>query len=915
MPRHPAIFAALEQAQSAHALVLTGNNRLRRSLLGEWEAEQVNKGGQVWQTPNIQPFRAWLNNLWLQSLAGRLYGWESEFAGAVKLSETQAERLWLDAISRDKRTVLVNRQAAARTAHRAWKLLEQWQLRDREWPQYCSDDKAAFSHWRQQVERKLAQEHWIDSAQLPSVLTQLISETPLPLPKQVYLAGLQALSPQENAVLMALAKRGVEVTELSLAVAEAQPRLLSAPTVQAEIEQAASWARQTLLNNPAAQLGIVLLKANQQQLPVRKALQQSLQPQELWSPGDELVTEAFNFSLGEPLSRQTVVRAALTSLQWLQTPLPVEQVATLLQSPWLAGFTDEQQARTQWARLVLESKHPLCSVSAARQIATKAQLRCASLLSQIDAAQTEWQRTKESLPASLSAWLQPATECLKKMGWARPLSGDPSLDSLRWQAVTRFNTVLSSLAELDLVASKHGPKDFLQALVQAADKQLFQPQGSAAPVQVLGPLETIGQRFDALWVLGVTDDVLPESVQLDPYIPREWQRELGLPRASSVKEQAWAEQLVALLSQTAEEVVFSCALSDGDSPLRPAQVVSEYSELQAQDCEIQSWVKQQTQTAEIEEFEDNQAPAIAGEHPVAIEGGSRLFEDQSACAFRAFARWRLNARAIELPSWGISKQDLGNQLHRALEILWQRLQNHSALNALSEPELSVAVRAAVVDAEPKGRHASEPLLAESLRNLEMAVLHPLILAWLKLEKSREPFSVVGKEEKLSASVARLRLQLSVDRIDQLEDGRLVVTDYKTSDNLKVAAWNPERPEQPQLPLYAVQLKQREQKVAAVMFAQLAPGKVQALGLTEDENVMQGLSLGDASPEEAGRYYQPDLATLFPAWEEELEKLANEFTAGDAAVAPKNPSSCYYCDLKPLCRVDLESLGGTGYANS
>lgn len=378
-----------------------------------------------------------------------------------------------------------------------------------------------------------------------------------------------------------------------------------------------------------------------------------------------------------------------------------------------------------------------------------------------------------------------------------------------------------------------------------------------------------------------------------------------MPHASSERERLWADSLVQQLSGAASSVVFSCARGQADSPLRPARQVVDLPTYQADELlASEQWLLAQLASAPQQSLADHQAPAIAGQHPVAVAGGARLFEDQSACAFKAFARWRLNTRAIELPAWGLPTYELGNHLHRALEIFWQRTQDHASLVALADAELALHARAALADAEEKGRLASEPQLADSVQALKMAVLHPLMVSWLQLERQREPFQVVGKEEKLTAHVERLRLQLSIDRIDQLADGSLVVTDYKTSQNLKIAAWNPPRPEQPQLPLYAVQLKQREQSVAAVMFAQIAPGKVQALGLTTQLDLVPGLTLGDASPEQAGRVYQPDLTTLFPAWEAELNRLARDFTSGEAAVLPKDVSTCSYCDLKPLCRIQF-----------
>lgn len=900
------LFDSLEQAQAPDVLVLTGNNRLRRHLLESWEQQQQLSGKQVWATPNVQPFRAWLGTVWQQTMGGVLCGWQAPQAGSVLLSNAQAEQLWLQAVKQDSEAVLVNQSAAASAAHKAWKMLEQWQLREREWPHFCSADMATFSRWRKGVEKRLVAESWLDAAELPRHMADIINNSQWQPPRKVFVMGLQHLTPTEQAVLAALQSRGVELCELALPAKQTVAQLFAAADPAAEYSQAAAWARTRLEANPDQQLAIVLLNGQQQQAPMRSALLRALHPDYVWGDWPADKTFAFNFSLGEPLARQAIACLALQLLQWFNQPLPVETVAALIQSPWLAGATTEHEARAKLARLILENDQAKCSLAHALHIAKKAQLPCVLFGQQLEAAREAWQKLRESAPEKAADWLAPLTQCLQLAGWAQPQAADIPLDSRNWQIVQSFHAALTQVAELDLVTAKFGARDIVRVIQQAADSSVFQPQGSSAPLQVLGPLEAIGQQFDALWVLGANDETLPSPVRPDPYIPRQWQRELQMPRASVAKEQAWAQLMVEQLRSSASEVVFSYYQADGENPYRPAQVVAGLPVLeQAFPDQSQTWLLTLPESADVEQLADAKAPPIEGDHPVKAPGGARLFEDQSACAFRAFAHWRLRAKAIQLPEWGMNAQELGIRLHRALEIFWQEHKTHSRLCELQPAELGLAVRAAISQAGEVVVAGADRQFSGAMRDLEQAILHPLIMTWLQLEKAREPFSVVGKELPLRVSIARLRMDMTVDRIDELADGRVVVTDYKTSRSLSVAAWNPPRPEQPQLPLYAVQLQQNQQQVAAVMFAQLSPGLVQPVGLTTDTEIMDGLALGDANESEAkaGRY-QPNLATLLPQWETELKSLATDFANGEAGVLPKDPSSCSYCDLKPLCRIDF-----------
>ena len=57
----------------------------------------------------------------------------------------------------------------------------------------------------------------------------------------------------------------------------------------------------------------------------------------------------------------------------------------------------------------------------------------------------------------------------------------------------------------------------------------------------------------------------------------------------------------------------------------------------------------------------------------------------------------------------------------------------------------------------------------------------------------------------------------------------------------------------------------------------------------------------------------DWQSLNECWRENLERLAEEFVAGDARVDPLAPASCAWCGLQSLCRVDIVTDGSAGDA--
>ena len=129
----------------------------------------------------------------------------------------------------------------------------------------------------------------------------------------------------------------------------------------------------------------------------------------------------------------------------------------------------------------------------------------------------------------------------------------------------------------------------------------------------------------------------------------------------------------------------------------------------------------------------------------------------------------------------------------------------------------------------------------------------------------------------------------LDRVDELEDGRRIVIDYKSSA-APANAWLGERPDEPQLPLYLVA---SEPDAVAIAFAQVKAGAMMFAALAADESLLPVYkSLPDIG-------WDAQVA----AWREVLARLATQFAAGAAAVQPKNPqTTCRNCNLQPLCRI-------------
>ena len=89
-------------------------------------------------------------------------------------------------------------------------------------------------------------------------------------------------------------------------------------------------------------------------------------------------------------------------------------------------------------------------------------------------------------------------------------------------------------------------------------------------------------------------------------------------------------------------------------------------------------------------MEDGQAPALATKTP---KGGTRILADQAACPFRAFARHRLAAEALEEPVEGLDARARGLLLHTLMKELWTELKGSAGLVGDVGPAIEKAAQA------------------------------------------------------------------------------------------------------------------------------------------------------------------------------------------------------------------------------
>ena len=235
-------------------------------------------------------------------------------------------------------------------------------------------------------------------------------------------------------------------------------------------------------------------------------------------------------------------------------------------------------------------------------------------------------------------------------------------------------------------------------------------------------------------------------------------------------------------------------------------------------------------------------------------------------------------------------------MHGVLEDFWLQVKTHDELTKISDRDLELVLHN-LSDVQLKKMAQKRPMtFTQRFKQMESKRLASRVKQWLDIERRRHPFEVIGIEEQKNITIEGLSLTTKIDRIDQLDDQSHMLIDYKTGQP-QVKSWFSERPDEPQLPLYALLLTEHTRAVA---FAQLKVGKMGFKGLGDTDFAPEGIELFSASKYAFGGAGWED---LLQEWQTRITQLALEFKSGVASVTPKEGSkTCQQCELGGFCRV-------------
>jgi probable DNA repair protein len=891
-----------------HTVILCSSPRLTQGIRQRLKQDFQDQGLSQWQAPEVYPLQDWLTQLTEHAI---LRG-EIDVADTPLgvLSPTQESLLWEQAIQhclkRHEASELFNTNGLASAATEANRYIIEWNISLDMGT--ATEETRQFMQWRQQFHQLCKQNGYLESVRYQVWQLEQLQQHIFPLPSEIRLAGFDRINPHLQTLIDVLRTRGVNVETFDIGVnASESNRMLFAEAMD-ECRAAVNWAQQALNANPNARLAIVVPELDTMRETLANLLDDVFHPEAL-HPAHAEIPRCYEFSLGLPLSRWPLVNTALSLLRlaFQQQAFTQTELSTLLGDIYWSQAHTEADAR---ALLDAEMRRQLpLQVKAftfSRFIEQKQQdmhpIPCPALHADLTTLLTLAKQTpRKQLP---SAWVISFNQLLESTHWL----GERTLSSYEYQCQQSFKRVMSQLAALDAWLGSIDAMSALHRLSQLCQAQIFQPQTVHVPnITIMGMLEASAQPLDGLWVMGMNDHVWPPLSRTNALIPAELQRQAGTPNASSEVQIAFANQIHQRLLRSAKEIIFSYADKEGDRLLRISPLIQSIPAITATPGALtlaETFASDSTQ--DWQWLDDQQAPPVQdGEH---ISGGTGLLRAQALCPAWAFYQYRLKARKLETPHNGLDAMQRGDLIHRVLAAFWTQ---QSSLDWASVQATALKTQldqiANNVIAE-FNQEFSQPF-SEVFCQLESERLSKLALTWLwEVERTRpQAFEVTMAEEEFKLLIEGIQVKLVIDRVDTLDDGRLMVIDYKTGSAPDFKNWASDKITEPQLPIYAAFVLQDED-IAAICFGKLRLTDGGFAGVAADDDIVPGIK---AFNHEKNKLFDPELfpdwAAIRQHWHTQITRTAQALKAGEASVVFESEQDLGYCDVLPLLRLPERQL--------
>ena len=830
---------------------------------------QLQRGQKAWLSCDVMPWSAWLERCAAQ-------GRDVTTQGRRRLAAAEDWLLWREAAEQACAGLgMLLPESLAEALRRSAARVRDWGMR---WPGAPTPETEVLQRAQRLMAESCLERHAYSVGDWSEVLREFRPPT-----APLVFAGFSMMG---NALAARLREVGGSFWPDRPEAPEAErAQTLRCADLGDELQRAAQWCRERLERNPQARLLVVDTRLNVRRALAVQAFEHELHGSELLDqPGEAL----YGIEGGQSLVDYPIVSAALALLRLCGAPLEFRALAALLRSPYVGCGTPAQRAALE---IVLRERNVtgadlpgLCELARVARIADATGL-AAALQAFAQATAGAAARREHA-----GGWAQQFAAWLEQGGWP----GTEALGSVEQQHCERLRELLGQLSTLGGSGALLDFSQALQLLRAMAKSASFEAATLDAPVTLTESTEDPLIAYDGIWVAGLSAESWPEPARADPFVPIAAQRAAGFPPASAPRQLAIARQALAAWRRCTRELVLSWPEADGDIELQPSHLLESPPETPPRSAAspdrlmatLRSYARREPRP------EDRALAWPAGRK---LAGGTKVPQLQSLCPFKAVAELRLGALPVPDPVPGLDRLERGRLLHRALQLVFEGIKDSRELRRLNaEPQALDGLAGAasnqalhellVVRAQPL------PAVLADNERVRLQVLIGVLLTQELIRAESAEFTPAELEQTHDCELGGFPLRVRMDRLDRLDDGRVIVLDYKGG---AAQSFRPldERPRQAQLLAYALLASGTVAGVAAV---HLAADQVRWRGAAAEPSLLPGLR--------ASRAPTAPWPQLMQHWRRVVERLVQDFAAGKSGVDPL-PGVCEYCQLPALCRID------------
>jgi ATP-dependent helicase/nuclease subunit B len=874
-------------------LILTPNRRLSAWLVRDYnnlKSQQGNKlAGGAWKTLQALPLDAWLNEQYVQMSSVAISTPHPKPIPRL-LSMQQSRLLWQKIISSSSVSGL-DLDGLVQLCVQARSLAMRWNLGEKEWDAQETPENRFFAQCHRAYLEQLREHNWADQADLMSLY---LTSAPNPsMPDRVFLHGFNDYAePAIQTLAQHFKAAGIPVIKSGHQQLNGDARTIAFTEKKQQFQAALQWILDCYQQQPQGRFAIVVPNLQQQRMHLQRLCSDiaANNPRQVPPDWQSLI----NITAGLALSQYPLVSHLLLYLRSLSGEMKLMEWGVLLKSPFFAGGMKQFEMRDRFIRRLQNQNRARLNLFQMANLWSAFQDSLDqptqdSLGIALQFNNEEFRRSTQ--PKTITRWLQWLQMAQQKSGWLQ----ERTLSSEEYQVNERLQESLLSLNELDSFLDTIDLSEFVREISTVLNGTTFQPQTETAPIQIMGTLEAAGMNFDAMWVCECESQQWPQPANANPMLPKSILRQHNMPGSGPERELDYAATMLEGFQTAAKRAIFSWGQYEGDNQLLLTPLLEDLPK-QTQTTSTIAAISQEQVISQYSSHiqtlpEDSVGDPLEKQH---AKGGSALIKAQSVCPFKCYAEYRLGIRQEDQLQEGVKASDRGSLIHRVLESFWRNVKHYDQLMTLlsDEPQLDRKLNE-LLDTTTEQFKKQVYLSPEALYQLERERTFSTVKQWLnQCDSIRQPFHVDNVEDSQSINVAGLQLSLSVDRIDQLADGSRVMIDYKTGIK-NTSSWLGERPEEPQLPLYALL---NPVATKGIYFGIVRSDKTEWQGLQSDTSEFLSTSSRTIKIPEHGWEQQ------MQQWQQTIEQLAQEYLAGIATVTPLNEATCQYCHLGPVCRI-------------